>query len=116
VTTYETALHLYRSQNQPVTFDEALTWHLLHGFVFSRPDFFIMARPVISTAPYWQIADPSHHFPSAECNAWFIYLFSGNMTRAWEILPWELPLIGWGRHGETFFHPASTVKRLSLAA
>jgi len=115
-TPYERALAAFQAEYSPLTFDEVLTWHLLNGFVFSRPDFFVLGRPVVSSAPYALLADPSHHFPSTECDAWLVYLAAGNTARMWEILPWPLPLIGFERRNEGVrFFPSQQVARLTAA-
>lgn len=109
----EKAAEVYQREGCARTFRQDLEAHLLNGFVFSRPDFFIMGRPVISTADQALIVDPSHRFPSAECDCWHIYLFAGNMIRAWAIMPWELPLFSFERKNELRFYPVSAIRRLS---
>lgn len=97
------------------TFREDLEAHLLNGFVFSRPDYFAMGRPVISTAAHAEIINPWHRFPSSDCDCWHVYLFAGNIVRAFSILPWPLPLFSWERGNELRFYPVTVIRRLSGA-
>jgi hypothetical protein len=113
MTPVEQAAAVYEREACARTFREDLEAHLLHGFVFSRPDFFIMGRPVAKGADYALVVDPWHHFPSAECDCWNIYLFAGNVTPAWRILPWELPWFCWERKNELRYYHASAIRRLS---
>lgn len=109
----EQAAKVYETEPCARTFKEDLEAHLLNGFVFSRPDFFIMGRPVIKAASYEEITDPWHKFPSAECDCWHIHLMAGNCARAWVIMPWELPWFAWERKNELRFYPVSAIRRLS---
>ena len=112
----EHAAKVYEGEKCARTFREDLEAHLLNGFVFSRPDFFIMGRPVIKAADPALIVDPWHKFPSAECDCWHIYLFSGNMVRAWAIMPWPLPWFCWERKNELRFYSVEAIHRLSGGA
>lgn len=112
----EKAAEVYKLETCKRTFREDLEAHLLNGFVFSRPDFFIMGRPVIKAATYEEITDPTFRFPSGMCDTWHIHLMSGNMVRAWAIMPWELPWFAWERKNELRFYPVSAIHRLSGAA
>lgn len=109
----EKAAEVYSREKCARTFREDLEAHLLNGFVFSRPDFFIMGRPVIKSADPALIIDPTHHFPSSECDCWHIYLFAGNMVRAWAIMPWALPWFSFERKNELRFYSSSVISRLS---
>ena len=72
----------------------ALDVNLQFGFVFSTPDFFIMGRPMGDT--------------------WFIEAMAGDMSRAWDILPYPLPYIAWQRFDNVLRKaPLSVVKRLT---
>lgn len=79
------------------SFRDDLEAHLLNGCVFSTPDFFVMGRPVSSSAPEALILDPWHAFPAADCDGWLIYLAAGNWRQAVALLPHPLPRIGWER-------------------
>ena len=63
------------------------------GFVFSTPDFFIMGR-------------------QSDYCTWFIEAFSGDMSKAWAILPYELPYIAYYRFDKCLHRmPLSDVRR-----
>jgi hypothetical protein len=115
MTPVERAAAVYESEACARSFREDLEAHLLGGFVFSRPDFFIMGRPVVKAAPVELIVDPWHRFHSSECDCWHVFLFSGNMVRAWAIMPWELPWFSWERKNELRFIPVAAIRRLSGA-
>lgn len=114
MTSYEKALQVMKREHQGHSFDYALTWHLLNGFVFSRPDFFVMGRPVIKWAAPELIVDPSHRFPSGQCDCWHIYLLAGLHEKAWSVMPWELPWLSWERGNDLRFYEVERIKRLSL--
>ena len=111
---FEQAAQVYQRERCARSFTEDVELHFLHGFVFSRPDFFIMGRPVIKAAPYALIVDPAHLFPSSECDCWMVYLMAGNIARSWVTLPWPLPWLAFERKNELRFVSADAIKRLSL--
>lgn len=111
---YETAREVYVKEPCARTFDEDLATHLRAGFVFSTPDYFIMGRAVWSKAPAHLILDPRNPFVREVCDCWMIYLAAGDMTKAWEIMPWPLPLFSFERRNELRFYKAADMKRLSL--
>jgi hypothetical protein len=87
------------------TFREDLEAHLLHGYVFSTPGWFVMGRPVDSTASAEAINDPWHVFPLATHDCWFIHAyahtaqinFRGLVENVLRVMPYELPLAAWMR-------------------
>lgn len=110
---YEQAKAVYDREPCARSFAQDLELHMRGGFVFSRPDFFVMGRPVISTMQHAFIVNPAYRFHSAECDCWHVYLFAGNIARAWGVLPWPLPLFSWERKNELRFYPESAIHRLS---
>lgn len=113
LTPVERAAAVYQSEACARTFREDLEAHLLSGFVFSRPDYFIMGRPVIRTAEAALILDPWHHFPSAECDCWHVWLMAGNTVKAWDIMPWPLEWVSFERKNELRFYRTADIRRLS---
>lgn len=87
------------------TFREDLDAHLQTGCVFSTPEWFIMARPVESTADVALINDPWHEFPADCWDCWYIYgyahtprmNFTGLVENVLRMSPIELPLVAWKR-------------------
>lgn len=106
------ARHVYQSEPCARSFEQDLTWHLENGFVFSRPDFFVMGRPVVSSAPRMFIVG-QHRFPSSVCDCWHVYLMAGNVAKAWSMLPWELPWVSFERENVLRFHRLASIRRLS---
>ena len=77
-------------------FSGAVARNLADGFLFSTPSFFIMGRP--------------HERP----NTWFIEGMAGDMSRAWSILPYELPFVSFQRFDNSLrFIPIERLRRLS---
>ena len=91
-------------------------WHMQHGFVFARPDFFIMGRPVTQWAPAELITDSHFLFRIADCDCWYIHSAAGNMAAAWSVMPWPLPWIAYERVRDgarhLTFRPAEVLRRL----
>jgi len=118
LTPYERMVALYRERPTEEPFSNYVEWHLRNGFVFSRPDFFIMGRPVIKWAAPELIVDLTHRFPSSHCDCWYIFAMAGNMAKAWTIMPWELPWFAWerdqGGKRDLRFYSVATIKRLTL--
>ena len=122
---YLAALQAWQSAPNPgqMSWDDGVAWHFNHGFVFSTPRYFMMGRPVVSSASPAEILDYSHKFddvllnPSrlggAGLDAWFVACAAGNLSDAWSILPWKLPLIGFDRKGEIRFYELERVRRLT---
>ena len=77
MTPYEIARQWYEDHPQPFTFSHYLIENALHGFVFITPDFFIMG------------------YPKPDC--WHVVFASGDLSKAWSILPYHLPYISFER-------------------
>lgn len=94
------------------SFNDDLLAHLMGGFVYSTPDYFIMGRPVMRSAPQAQIVDPTVAFPKEDCDTWHIYLLAGDPRPAWSIMPWPLAWFSFERGNELRFYPVDRIKRL----
>lgn len=88
----ELAAETYREGERPFTVDLGL--HLKHGYVWSSPECFIMARP-IDSADAAHILDIEHEAEQPDC--WFVWLGAGKrpFRRFLELMPFELPRVGW---------------------
>jgi hypothetical protein len=113
VTCVERAAAIYAKEPCSGTFRSDLEAHLLYGFVFSRPDFFVMGRPVIKAAPYAEIVDPWQVFPSSQCDCWHVFLMAGNVARALAMIPWELPWLSFERRNVLRFARLDRIRGLS---
>jgi len=111
VSPYLHALRAYEGDSSPRTFNEDLSWYLEHGFVFSRPDFFVMGRPVAQYAGYALITG-LHRFPSHNCDCWHVHLMGGNLAPVTKVLPWPLPLVSFERNNRLRFHTLANIHRL----
>ena len=113
MTPVERAAQVYQQEASSRTFREDLELHLLNGFVFSTPDFFIMGRPVPVNGEPRLVVDPNWVFPPEACNCWHVALMAGNYAKAWTILPWEYPYFAWERKNELRFYSLAAIRRLS---
>jgi hypothetical protein len=84
------------------TFDEDLRLHLLHGYVYSDPECFVMGRPVDHRAPPEFQVDPAITHVDPDC--WLVYLAAGPMHKMLRLLPYELPWIGFERNNVLTHH------------
>jgi hypothetical protein len=108
----------YADHPQEMVFGYYIDWHFKHGFVFSTPDFFIMGR----AAPKGVIEADGVKltwFPEWwNCDTWYIHAMSGDMSKAWSILPWELPWIAFERvrcgKRELTFIETGRLRRLTM--
>lgn len=87
------AAQVYKTQTCTRTFQEDLELHLLFGYVFSNPDYFIMGRPVCSSAPDSEICNPLISFDPRSCDTWHIFLMAGDKLKVFDCMPYYLPQI-----------------------
>ena len=91
---WERIVAKYAEKGDP-SLGRALDFNLAHGFVFSTPAFFIMGHELDG--------------------AWFIEGMAGDCSKAWSILPYELPSVGFQRFDNDLrFYPIETLRRLSI--
>ena len=94
---YERMYAKARELDPSLDWGAVVGWHLQHGFVFARPDLFVMGRPVMRFAPVELILRLDYPFRLYDCDCWYIHSMAGNMAAAWNIMPWELPWIAYER-------------------
>jgi hypothetical protein len=114
---------LYTPQS-PRTFEEDVTAHMAHGYLFATPEYFLMGRPVWSLAPQDHINDVWHTFPPTLWDAWYVYAFAladdqglrGLVKKLLRHIPFYLPLIAWERSGHplTFFSTDQLIQKYAL--
>lgn len=96
------------------SFREVLEAHLLHGYVYSTPDCFLIGRAVNSAAPLDEILDPWRTWEREQQDAWWVYAMAGDIRRAMKFTPYELPKIGFERRGVTRYYSSKCLaERLS---
>ena len=101
-------VRLLYTEKSPRSFEEDLTAHFYHGYVYSTPEYFLMARPVWSGASQENINDVHRAFPPALWDTWYIYAFAlrddqglqGLVKNLLTHMPFYLPLVAWERSGE----------------
>lgn len=111
---------MYALHPRERTFAEYVGWHLAYGFVLSRPDVFVMGRPIVrregESGVKWMANRDGD--VAGRCDTWFVHAASGNIQRAWELIPWNLPWIAWertlDRTRELRFYDAGRVRRLLM--
>ncbi len=109
MTPVELAAAVYQLEECARSFQEDLEAHLLNGYVFATPDFFVMGRVVRSSASPREIVNPWVKFEQAD--AWLIYLMAGDVEKALQMLPYDLPRIGWERSNALRFWPLGKFRR-----
>ena len=108
----EQAAAVYEREPCARTFEEDLEAHLLHGWVVSTPQFFVMARPVDSAAQPACIVNPWHRFPPEACDTWHIYLAAGDLCAALQWLPHPLPKIAFERRNILRYYRLESLTQL----
>jgi hypothetical protein len=97
MTPAETIAAMY--EREGVSFREVLEAHLLHGYVLSGPDWFVMGRVIGGNdSSLW--LDFDHVFsPVEECDAWLVMAAAGDWRDALRLFPYPLPWIVYQRRG-----------------
>jgi hypothetical protein len=107
------AANVYEHEPCERTFAEDVEAHLLCGYVISRPDLFVLFRAVDSRADPSDIVNPWVTFDLENCDCWMIYLAAGDMQSIADVLPHELPLVGYERNNVLFFRSSEKIIRLA---
>ena len=97
------------TDKSPRTFEEDLAAHFNHGYVFSTPEYFMMARPVNHNATQEAINNVWKTFHPLNWDTWYVYAFAlredrglqGLVKKLLTHMPFYLPLIAWERSGDT---------------
>jgi hypothetical protein len=81
-------------------FDEEFSWHLLHGYVWSNPSFFLMARPVPKHSIHQ--AGELVSFDRKISDVWYVWLAAGvnPFQKFLKVAPFKLPYVAWHRDTE----------------
>ena len=111
MTPYEKARQVYNLEPCVRTFEHDTFLHLMNGFVFSTPDFFVMGRGVKSKADPRMIVNPEFNFGRELQDCWHVYLMAGDMSKAWGILPYPLPMFSLERRNELRFYRFEDIAR-----
>jgi hypothetical protein len=106
----ESAMLVYATEPCYRTFQEDLTLHLLHGYVISTPEVFIMGRPVNKDAEHRLITDPTVWFYDPDC--WLVHLAAGDINQFFRHEPYQLEWFGWQRANKLRFYNRRNVARM----
>lgn len=93
-------------------FHDDLMAHLRYGRVHSTPESLMLVRGVRMSWPDSWISDPNVVLPEHDCDAWFIWLASGNMvemSKLWATCGTHIERIGYARKGRIRFFPAMQI-------
>lgn len=114
---YERMAQKYADNPQEHTFDWYCDWHKRHAYLFSTPEYFIMGRPLSKTMI--EVSGPLliewGDMPGANC--YYVHAAAGDLSKAWSILPRELPYLAFERLRdgklELQILPLSRIRRLT---
>jgi hypothetical protein len=106
---YQAAM-VYQREPCARTFQEDLDIHLMTGYVYSTPEYFVMGRAVSSKAPESQIVDPRVPFPDDECDCWMVYLAAGDLTQLFKHDLVGYPYVCWEKRNKLKIYSLAAVK------
>ena len=84
--------------------------HVMHGYVYSTPEYFMLLRPVDRYATESRISDPSYVFTPESCNCWFVMMMAGDLRRCFVNQPYYLPFCGYAYKDRLRFYKTDTIK------
>ena len=103
----EEAKAVYLRRKSTRCFEEDLCAHLEHGYMYSGPDLFVMARPVLlrmDGAGKPNLADVAGLGnlgidQEREANCWFVWLAAGRLLGGGleRLIPYPLEFVAWHR-------------------
>lgn len=102
---FEQALAVYSREPCARTFSEDLEAHLRHGLVISTPEYFLMARKVIVASLESDIINPHVQFDPLLSNCWHLYLFAGDVAKAFAAADVQLPWVSFERRNKLRLYP-----------
>jgi len=105
MTPFEEALAVYSREPCARTFSEDLEAHLRHGYVINTPECFIMGRKVYRYAQTHHILNPWHNLWESTPNCWHLYLFAGDVRKAFASADVQLPYVSFERRNKIRFYP-----------
>ena len=107
-------MQLYRDHPIGSSFEENFATHLEHkdGYIFSTPEFFMLARAIRRDATREELADPRSEFSNPDC--WFIWLCVGDWRQAILAAPNPMPWVGWARRDRLRFWKWDDLLRLAI--
>jgi len=104
VTPIETAAAVYDREPCARTFSEDLHAHYKHGHVHSTPDYFAMGRKVYRFAQPKDIINPWFNLWESPPDCWHLYLFTGDVRKAFLAADVQLPHVSFERRNRLRFY------------
>lgn len=104
------ALHF--NENGPRSFREDLEAHLMHGFVYSTPSAFVMARMVSRDWPACDIINPWKNDLTCPPDCLHIYLAAGDIQEFWTFPHPHAVWVSFERRNILRFHPYERIQRI----
>lgn len=101
MTPREKAASLYHLWHQPRDFEEDIRIHRTTGYIIETPEAFLMGRAVDSHAPEEFIKSPRVIFGKTVADAWFIWIYVGDIRKIEKLAPYPLPWVGWSRRNRS---------------
>lgn len=95
MTAYDQARAVYDREPCARSFEEDLWFHLQHGYVYSSPTCFGMAREVNHDWPASRLLAPWETQPGGDC--WMVWLLAGDAQEAVAKLPHSKPFLAFER-------------------
>ena len=94
MTPWQEAKQWHLKHNPEHPFEAVLAEHLTNGVVYSGPDVFVMAKPVL-----WE--DGFMYYGDVDPNCWHVFLAAGNFKRLLGLAPRRLSFVAWQRRGQS---------------
>ena len=88
-----------------------LTAYLNHGYVFSLPDVFVMAKPVPSDMIDNGVLESDDFFKPGECDTWYVHLAAGRLSRLFSLSPFHLEYVCFQRFGSVKIYRFQEIQR-----
>lgn len=112
MTPVEQAKQVYQQEPCARTFEEDIHLHLMHGYVFSTPYYFVMGRAVLRGGCPNEIVNSTFLYAPWRCDCWHVYLFAGDMNKALSMFPYPLPWVSFERQNKLRFYPFDRLNHL----
>jgi hypothetical protein len=111
MTPVQRAAAVYSREDCARSFKEDVEAHLLHGWVISTPEVFLLARKVDHAAPQDQIINPWFNSWEKEPDSWHLYLFSGSLMSAFKCAPYPLEYVSYERTNDLRIYKYDVIHR-----
>jgi hypothetical protein len=107
MTPIEEAQAVYRREWCERGFWDDVRDYTRYGYIISLPNIFILGRPVKSGWSSEMILDPANRTTEPDC--WHIALYAGDLSKAFDFLPYYLPFVSFERRNRLKIYATSTL-------